>query len=100
MPEDYHHWADRMDDYLYALSLKVLRSIEVGRFTRPTSSNGPINDYLARSEKIVQALADKKMIENDSRYKRELRYGIPPKIFSLIQGCKTAPKMDEVGVHV
>lgn len=49
----------------------------------------------------MQAIADKKMIENDLRCKHGLRYGIPPKIFSSIQSCRDSMwYLDEIEVYV
>lgn len=81
MPAEYHHWTDKMEDYTYGLSPEVWRSIAVRLFAPLSDSSRSINGYLSTNDTSAKAMADKKMIANDLRCKRELHYGIPPKIF-------------------
>ena len=92
MPEEYHQWANRMEDYLYGLDPDVWRSIEIGPCVPTTDSNSSLQSRLIASENVPGALTsdEKKMISNDMRCKRELKLAIPTNIFALIQNCKTA----------
>lgn len=77
-----------MEDYLDGLSPDVWRAIEVGLFVPAVLIS--LLEIIWCQPILLHNQADKKMIESDLSYKRELRYGIPLKIFSLIQSCNTA----------
>ena len=89
LPSEYDQWVDRMEDFLWALDEDLWRSVSEGPCVpglaaRFAGEGADLNAITAE---------EKRQLNNDRRAKRELRYGLPPAIYTRVKMCKSAHEM-------